>query len=205
MGRAMNLRANLRARPAVTFDEGSDATHLLRAWRAGQTAALEPLSKLIYRELRQRARMSLQREPVGHSLQGTELAHEAFLRLMGCDVSWQDRAHFLAVAARSMRRILIDHARRRRRLKRGAGRPAETLDEASPVPHLVGTSREDLLALDAALEALAQRDATKAHLVELAFFVGMTVREISEVVGRPKSSVQRELTFAKAWLHRRLS
>ncbi|MCG8458648.1 MAG: ECF-type sigma factor [Holophagales bacterium] len=180
-----------------------EITRLLRDWRSGDEAALDTLTPRVYDELRRRAHRALAGEGRA-SLAGTELVHEAFLRLVDADVSWQDRAHFLAVAAQAMRRILVDRARARNRLKRGEGRVARDLDEARTPSAEAIEDREDLLALDAALRDLATRDAHKAKVLELSFFGGLTVREIAEVTESSKSAVQREMSFAKAWLHRRL-
>lgn len=183
----------------------ADTTGLLRAWRGGDQTALEPLSRLIYQELRRRAKVYLRGERAMHSLQGTELAHEAFLRLLHADVSWQSRAHFLAVAAGSMRRILVDHARTKRREKRGGGRPISDLDDVQVSAPVKAAPKEDLIALDGALRRLAVRDPRKSQVVELSFFGGLTVREIAEALGTSKSAVQRDLGFSKAWLHRQLT
>ena len=180
-----------------------EITRLLRAWRSGDETALAALTPRVYDELRRRAHRALGGERRA-SLASTELVHEAFVRLVDAEVSWQDRAHFLAVAARAMRRILVDRARARNRLKRGEGVAAQDLDEARTPAAGSMEDREDLLALDSALEALASRDPDKARVLELSFFGGLTVREIAEVTGGSKSAVQREMSFAKAWLHRRL-
>ncbi|MEM1177978.1 MAG: ECF-type sigma factor [Acidobacteriota bacterium] len=182
-----------------------DATQFLRQWRGGDDGALDRLAPLVYASLRERAEGYLRRERQGHTLQATDLVHEVFLRLVDADVSWQDRAHFLAVAAGSMRRILVDHARARRRDKRGGEQSAVHLTGDRFVAGRRGPPEEDLLALDAALDELAGHDPAKARIVELSFFGGLTVREIAEAVGGSKSGVQRDLAFARAWLHRRLS
>ena len=181
-----------------------ETTQLLKAWRAGDEAALARLSPLIYADLKVRAARALRGERRNLSLQGTELVNEAFLRLVDADVSWQDRAHFLAVAARSMRRILVDRARGRQRQKRGSGRVEEDIAEVQVAAPGLVADREDLLALDTALDELAERFPEKARSIELSFFGGLSLREIAEVTGTSKSAVQRNLDFAKAWLHRRL-
>ncbi|MEO1083157.1 MAG: ECF-type sigma factor [Acidobacteriota bacterium] len=190
--------------PRAADDVKRDATQFLRQWRGGDAAALERLTPLVYASLRARAQGYLRRERKDHSLQATELVHEVFLRLVDVDVSWQDRAHFLAVAAGAMRRILVDHARARSRDKRGGDESAQHLT-GDRIAGRAGPPEEDLLALDAALDALAGHDPAKARLVELSFFGGLTVREIAEAVGASKSGVQRDLAFSRAWLHRRLS
>jgi len=189
----------------VSAGENDGATRLLRAWRGGDLHALDQLTPLIYRSLRERADRYMSRERAGHSLQATELAHEVFLRLIDADVSWQDRAHFLAVAAGAMRRILVDHARAKKRHKRGGEHRVVELSEDQGQPTDGELSEEDVIALDSALGELASRDPQKARIVELSFFGGLTVREIAETEDSSKSAVQRELGFAKAWLHRRLS
>ena len=181
-----------------------DVTRLLRAWRSGDDRALDALAPLVYAELRRRAARSMRSERREHSLQGTELVHEVFLRLVQADVSWQDRAHFVAVASRAMRNILVDHARTMHRAKRGGGMAAVPLDEAVGLPQAVETDPEDLLALDRALEELQTHDPQSAEAVVLSVFGGMTVREIAEVQQIPKSNVQRRIGFAKPWLERRV-
>ena len=181
-----------------------ETTRLLRAWRAGDEEALDHLSPRIYDHLKIRAEQVLRGERRNLSLHGTELVHEAFLRLVDADVSWQDRAHFLAVAARSMRRILVDRARRRMRQKRGGGQMEQDIAEVPVAAPRAEADPVELLALDRALDEFAERFPTKARGVELSFFGGLSLREIAEVTGLSKSAVQRDLDFAKAWLHRRL-
>jgi RNA polymerase sigma factor (TIGR02999 family) len=176
------------------------ATELLRAWRNGDEKALESLLPLLYDELRRLAGHVMSGERPGHTLQPTALVHEAYLRLVGMDVDWQDRAHFLAVAARTMRRLLIDHERGRRRKKRSGGIRV-TLAEEHSTDDPAGL---DLLDLDRALDRLAERDAESARIVELQYFGGLTAQEIGEVVGVSRATVERRVRFAKAWLHRAL-
>ena len=178
-------------------------TDLLRRWRHGDREALDRLMPQIYAQLRQRAERLLARER-SLTLQPTALVHEAYLRLVGRtpEVDWADRAHFLAVAARVMRRILIDAARARGRNKRGGGAVRVTLGEGvegAPAPDL------DVLELDRALTDLAGRSDRKARLVELHFFAGLSYAELGEAVGISTATVHRELRFAKAWLRRELS
>lgn len=173
------------------------ATALLRAWRGGDRDALDRLLPLVYDELSGLARHALRGERPDHTLQTRALVHEAYLRLVDADISFQDRAHFMAVAARTMRRILVDHARARLRDKRGGGAERVALDEAElPAPdrHL------DILDLHAALERLAAFDARKAAIVELHFFGGLSYAETAEAVGVSAATVDRELRLAKAWL-----
>ena len=177
-------------------------TELLRAWSDGDDAALERLLPLVEAELRRLARGYMFRERRGHTLQTTALVNEAFLRLTDARrVRWQDRAHFLGISARLMRRVLVDHARARGYRKRGGGAQRVTLDEAlvaSPDPGL------DVLALDRALEALAEVDARKSKVVELRFFGGLSVEETAEVLHVSPDTVKRDWRLAKLWLLREL-
>ena len=177
-------------------------TQLLQAWQQGDQPAGEQLVPLVYAELRRIARMKLGGERSGHTLQATALVHEAWLRLMQQHgAGWQNRAQFYAIAAQAMRRILVDHARRREAAKRGAGEPMADVDEladvlASPVPD------EQLVALDAALETLAAMDERQAKVVELRFFGGLTVEETGEVLSLSPTTVKREWATARLWLFR---
>lgn len=157
---------------------------------------------LVYDELRRRAAAYLRRERVGHTLQPTALVHEAYLRLVEQDrVVWQGRAHFLAIAASMMRRVLMDHGRRQKAGKRGGGGTRVTLDEAFS---LVSPRGLDLLALDTALSELAAIDEQQARIVELRAFGGLEVEETAEVLGISTATVKRHWAFALAWLQRRL-
>lgn len=174
---------------------------LLVQWRHGDESALERLMPLIYDELHALARRQLHGERAGHTLQTTALLHEAYLRLIGSDVQWEGRVHFLAVAARTMRRILVDHARSRSRQRRGGGINLVSLDQAnaiSPEPAL------DLLTLDEALDRLSAFDNRKARAAELHYFGGMSYDETAEALGVSAATVHRELRVAKAWLYREL-
>jgi RNA polymerase sigma factor (TIGR02999 family) len=177
-------------------------TELLRAWSDGDDGALERLVPLVEAELRRLARGYMGRERRGHTLQITALVNEAFLRLTDArHVRWQDRAHFLGISARLMRRVLVDYARRRGFQKREGGAQRVTFDEglvASPDPAL------DIVALDGALEALAQVDARKGRVVELRFFGGLTVEEAAEVLNVSPDTVKRDWRLAKLWLLREL-
>jgi RNA polymerase sigma factor (TIGR02999 family) len=183
----------------------ASVTGLLHAWRGGDASALERLMPLVYEELRRIARRHLRGENPGQTMGATDIVHEAFLRLVDTEVSWQNRAHFLAVCARMMRRILVDRARARARTKRGSGQRPLSLDvlegrQASGLePSL------DLLALDQALQQLTRLDPRRAGVVELFFFGGLTYDEIAEVVGESRSTVHRDLRLAKAWLQDFLS
>lgn len=182
------------------MEENPPVTALLRAWRAGEEQAFEPLMAHVYGELRRLARRRMQAERDDHTLQPTDLVHEALLRLVGAEVDWQDRAHFLAVAATTMRRVLVDHARARSAARRGGGGPAEALTEQIPSPQRPA----DLVALDDAMRALAALDPRKGRLVELYFFGGLTFEELGCVLGVSRATAHRELALARAWLHREL-
>src|SRR5688572_18494367 len=177
-------------------------TELLRAWGDGDDAAVEQLAPLVEAELRRLARGYMRRERRGHTLQTTALVNEAFLRLTDARrVRWQDRAHFLGISARLMRRVLVDHARSLGYRKRGGGAQRVTLDEglvASPDPGL------DVLALDRALDALAELDARKSKVIELRFFGGLSVEETAEVLHVSPDTVKRDWRLAKLWLLREL-
>lgn len=180
-----------------------DVTHLLIQWSRGDSAALEALVPLVYDELRRLAQLYISRENPGHTLSSTALVHEAYLRLVKQnEVTWQSRAHFFAVAARMMRRILVDHARKHAYAKRGGGAVTISLDETiAPAPE-----RElDLVALDDALEALAKLDERQSRMVELRFFGGLSIEETSEVLGVSAPTVKREWASARAWLFREIS
>ena len=178
----------------------SQATQLLVAWRDGNLSALDELVPLVEAELRQLARRYLRRERPGHVLQTTALVNEAYVRLLNWqDVSWQNRAHFVAMAARMMRHILVDLSRRRAKTPDGRAIRVVDVDEAEPV---APDRSRDLVAIDDALRALAERDPRKAQIVELRFFGGLTLDEIAEVIGVAPITVSREWAKARAWLHR---
>ena len=180
-----------------------EVTHLLMAWNDGDEAALNQLMPLVYKELRRLARNRLGRERVGHTLQTTDLVHEAYFRLVDqTRVRWQNRAHFFGIAAQQMRRILVDRARQRRRLKRGAGAQVLTLNEAVVVSPQADV---DVIAIDEALTDLAALDQRKARVVELRFFGGLSVEETADFLDVSQITVMREWKMAKAWLHRALS
>jgi RNA polymerase sigma-70 factor, ECF subfamily len=181
----------------------SDVTQLLVAWSKGDKAAFENLAPLVEAELRQLARAFLGRESAGHTLQPTALINEAYLRLVEWkSVEWQDRAHFFAVAAKMMRRILVSHAISRGRQKRGGRTVVVSLDEAQAVS---GSGRSaDIVALDGALLKLARIDERKSRLVELRFFGGLSEAEAAQVLNSSLRTVQREWSLARAWLFREL-
>jgi RNA polymerase sigma factor (TIGR02999 family) len=179
-----------------------EVTRLLRAWRAGDDGARESLIRVLYDELHTIADARMRKEAPGHTLQSTALIHEAYLRLADASVSWSDRTHFLAVAARTMRRVLTDHARARRREKRSGALDRITLS-GLPQPDS-GEDPIDLLALDAALEELADVDPRKASAVELHYYGGLTHDEVAEALGVSPATVDRDLRMARAWLRDRL-
>jgi RNA polymerase sigma factor (TIGR02999 family) len=178
----------------------SATTQLLQEIRSGDKSAAERLLPIVYQQLREIAAKQMCGEDKGNTLQPTALVHEAYLKLADQSrVDWQGRTHFVAVAAQAMRRILVDHARQRRALKRGGAMRRITLE-----PRLAAEWRadEDLLALEAALEELARLDPRQAKIVELRFFGGLQVAEVAEALGMSKRSVEREWTMARAWLRR---
>jgi RNA polymerase sigma factor (TIGR02999 family) len=178
-------------------------TELLQRSRGGDGPAVSELVPLVYGELRRIAARSLRRERPGHTLQATALVHEAYLRLLKDEhLSFQNRAHFLGIAARAMRQILVEHARARDADKREGGRRRITLDEAVAAS---ATREVDLLALDEALERLAALDDRHARIVELRFFGGLTNEEAAEALGVSVATVKRAWTAARAWLFRELS
>ncbi len=180
--------------------EDRTVTALLRSWRAGDREAFDQLVSLVYGELHRMAAQCMRGERADHTLQATALVNEAYLRLVAADVPWQDRAHFFAMAATTMRRVLVDHARGKGRAKR-AGEEI-SLEESL----VVAPGREDdLLAVDDALERLALQDPRAAKVVELHYFGGLSYDETAEVVGISAATVDRELRFAKAWLARDLA
>jgi RNA polymerase sigma-70 factor (ECF subfamily) len=181
----------------------SDTTQLLRAWADGDSQALQELTPRVYRELRRMAGRLLQNERPGRTLQSTDLVHEVYLRLVNArQVEWQHRAHFFAISATLMRRILLDRARRRAAAKRGGkGEPLD-LDKTAD---LAQTQARQVVALDDALNALAEVDPRKARIVELRFFGGLSVKETAEVVKVSSDTVMRDWKLARAWLLTELS
>jgi RNA polymerase sigma factor (TIGR02999 family) len=188
---------------ADSSSPGTDTTQLLRAWASGDSEALEELTPRVYRELRRMAARLLQNERPGFSLQSTDLVHEAYLRLVNArELEWQHRAHFFAVSATLMRRILLDRARRRAAAKRGG--KAEPLDLTRTLD-IAQTKARQLVALDDALNALAEVDPRKSRIVELRFFGGLSVKETAEVVKVSSDTVMRDWKMARAWLLTELS
>jgi len=181
----------------------ANPTTLLLAWGRGDETALDQLIPLVHDELRQLARRHMAGERPGHTLQATALVNEAYLRLIEVNqVRWQNRAHFFAMASRVMRRILVDAARARGYQKRGGGAPTVSLDEALLVS---GEPRQDLIALDDALNALAAFDLRKSQVVEMRFFGGLSVEETAEALHVSADTVMRDWRLAKVWLVRELS
>jgi RNA polymerase sigma-70 factor, ECF subfamily len=189
--------------PNLRMDTSPHITQLLLAWSDGDSAALDELTPLVYRELKKIAEGYLRRERSEHTLQPTALAHEAYLKLIDQQrVRWQNRAHFYGIAAQAMRRILVDHARARRTEKRGGEGVIVSLDEAVDVSD---QQAEQLLALDEALRALAAFAPEKSRVVELRYFGGLTLEETAEVLGVSRATVIREWRLAKAWLYGELN
>jgi RNA polymerase sigma factor (TIGR02999 family) len=177
-------------------------THLLNEWSDGDRRALDKLTPLVYEELRHQAARYLRRERPGHTLQTTALIHEAYLRLIDAkDVHWQSRTHFFAIAANIMRRILVEHARRRAADKRGGSQLRVQLDEKLAV---ADAGDVDLLAIDEALDTLAAIDPQQARVVELRFFSGLNVEETATVLGVSPKTVKRDWSVARAWLRREI-
>jgi RNA polymerase sigma factor (TIGR02999 family) len=180
-----------------------DVTQLLVNWSNGDRRALEQLTPLVYSELRRLASRYLRRERADHTLQSTALVHEAYLKLVDQrNMRWQNRAHFFAIAAQLIRRILVDHARGRQAQKRGAEVYRLSLDEAIGIPDQKDLS---VVALDDALNALANIDPQQSRIVELRFFTGLSVEETAEVVGVSPATIKREWVTARAFLYREIS
>ena len=180
-----------------------DVTQILNAIERGDTKAADELLPLVYEELRLLAARKLSAEKPGQTLQGTALVHEAYLRLVGDGAPhWAGRAHFFGAAAEAMRRILIERARRKQRLKRGAGQNRIELDDLDLAVEGPG---DDLLALDEAISQLAAVDKTKANLVKLRYFAGLTLEQAAEILGLSPTTAKRYWTYARAWLYRALT
>jgi RNA polymerase sigma factor (TIGR02999 family) len=192
-----------RARPGAEPPAAAQTlTRILQDISAGRAKASDELLPLVYDELRLLARQRLREERVNHTLNATALVHEAYLRLAGGDkVAWENRAHFFGAAARAMRRVLIDHARKRNRLKRASEHRQVPL---SVVDLMVDADRDEILAIDAAVEKLAARDARMAEIVHLRFYAGLSVEEVAAALGLSDRTVRREWSVARAWLSREL-
>jgi RNA polymerase sigma factor (TIGR02999 family) len=184
-------------------EKPSDVTQLLMDWGNGDRAALDRLLPLVYKELRRRAASCMRGENVGHTLQPTSLVHDAYLRLIQQDnASWQNRAHFIAVASQVIRHILVDHARGRDRIKRGGDAVKVTFAEDIVVSNPEGI---DLVGLDDALSRLSAFDERQGRIVELRFFGGLSIEETAEALKISPATVKREWTMARAWLFRELT
>jgi RNA polymerase sigma factor (TIGR02999 family) len=178
-----------------------DITRLLAGWREGDRSALNRLVPLVRAELDRLARRHLGQERLPHQMQPSSLVQEAFLRLLPGDVAWQDRAHFFAVASHVMRHVLVDHARERLRQKRGAGAAHVSIDAAVV---LSPRQLEQVVAVDVALQRLANTDERKSRVFEMRFFGGLSVEEVAEALGVSPNTVIRDWNFARAWLRREL-
>lgn len=182
--------------------DASEVTRILKDWHSGDERAMNKLMPLVYGELQRLARCQMRGERRDHTLQPTALVHEAFARLVDADVDWQDRTHFYSVAARAMRRILVDHARSRARDKRRADGQRVTLEDAM----ISGDAPPDeLIDLDRAIGRLERLDPRKAQLVELHFFAGLTFDELATALAVSRSTVKRDMRLARAWLHRAMA
>ena len=197
----------------LTFDEANtetlwqkqEVTRLLSAWRDGDALALKTLTPLVYQELRHLAQRYMRRERDGHTLQATAVVHEAFVRMVDMKVAWQDRSHFLAIAATLMRRILVDHAKGKGRVKRG--RDVEICSLEGSNLQLVSPdagNQFDVVDIDAALTQLAQVDTRLAQVIELYYFGGLTAPEIADALSISEPTVHRDLRLAKAWILKEL-
>ena len=187
----------------MTLPSTHEVTQLLKAWTTGDEQALEKLTPLVYKELHRVARRCMAGQRPDHSLQTTELVNEAYLRLVNCgEMNWQHRAHFFAMSARLMRRILVDFARSRGYQKRGGGVPPVSLDEA---PSVGREPDQNLAALDDALQELSAVDERKSKVVELRYFGGLSIKETAEVLGVSVETVVRDWKLAKIWLLRELN
>lgn len=181
----------------------SDITLLLDSVAHGDARAAEDLLPIVYSELRRLAAHKMAGESAGHTLQATALVHEAWMRLVGSDQKqWQNRSHFFAAAAEAMRRILVEHARRKQSLKRGGGIGHDELDESDIV---LTAPPDELLAVNDALDQLAKEDAAAAELVKLRYFIGMTMEEAATAMGMAKRTAENLWTYARVWLHREIN
>ena len=184
----------------MATSSANEVTQLLLEWSNGDKAALDKLVPVVYQELRRLAGYHMRGERAGHTLQTSALVNEAYLRLINYkEMRWQNRAHFFAVAAQAMRRILVDHARSQQAAKRGARGQRVSLDEVATMSQ---ERAEELLALDDALSSLEQLDERKSRIVELRYIGGLSVEEVAEVLGLSSRTIEREWMAAKAWLYR---
>jgi RNA polymerase sigma factor (TIGR02999 family) len=176
-------------------------TQLLTEWRSGHPQALDRLTPIVYDELRRLARNHMRGERGSHTLQATAVVHEAFMRLIQANVALQDRAHFFALASRLMRRVLVDHAKSRSRIKRNAGVREFAAEELNALP----VADFDVIALDDALESLLQMEPRLAQVIELHYFGGLTYEQIATAVGASTATVHRDIRLARAWLHNEIA
>jgi len=177
----------------------SDVTRILNAIEQGDTGAADKLLPLVYEELRLLAAQKLSQEPPGQTLQATALVHEAYIRLVGKEAhNWQGRGHFFAAAAEAIRRILVENARRKQRLRHGGGHRRVAFNDAEPA---TGESSDDLIALDEALAKLSEKDKVKADLVKLRFFAGLTGEQAAKVLDISHNTADRYWSYARSWLH----
>ncbi|MDH4110243.1 MAG: ECF-type sigma factor [Gammaproteobacteria bacterium] len=183
--------------------DGHEITQLLKGWQAGDEAALDRLTPLVYEQLRKLASRMFGRESPGHTLQPTALVNEAMQQMIGTEVDWQDRNHFFALSARMMRRILVNHANAKNTAKRGGHVLRVTMEESHAVSE--GDTDADVLALDMALTELAEFDERKARMIELHYFGGLTYQELAGVMRVAESTVHQDLRTAKAWLRQNMS
>jgi RNA polymerase sigma-70 factor, ECF subfamily len=187
-------------------EPAAEVTQLLRAWQSGEREALDRLIPLVYEELRVIASRVASQEWRNGSMQTTALVNEAFMKLVDQrSADWQNRAHFFAIAAQVMRRILLDDARRRLREKRGGGTVTISIDQLSPSPSAAAVDMVDIIAIDRALRDLERLDPDQARIIELRFFGGLTVEETGAVLGVSPATVKREWSVAKGWLYRALT
>lgn len=187
--------------PLPEVPQIADITCLLGAWQNGDSAALNRLTDLLYAQLHAMADRHMRRESVGHTLQATALVHEAYARVVGAELNFQDRSHFLAVMSTQMRRILIDHAKAKHRDKRGGHAVPISLDD---VPTVAADSNPLLLDLDEVIRALGRRDPRKEKVLEMLYFGGMSQPEIAAALGISLATVERDLRMARAWIKMQL-
>lgn len=194
------------AQPVGEDKQRATVTRLLREWQAGEDGAFDALLPMVYAELRRLARSALRKERAGHTLQTTALVHEAYLRLAGSDSGPDTRRRFMGVAANVMRRVLVDHARRRKSKKRGGDEPALRVDTLEPLLAAPSGERDivDIIELDEALERLLKEDERSGRAVELHYFGGLSYPEVAAALGVSEATVDRDLRFARAWLYRQL-
>jgi RNA polymerase sigma factor (TIGR02999 family) len=179
----------------------TDVTQLIEQIENGEAQAADQLLPIVYDQLRRLARKQIAHEAVGQSLQSADLVHEAYLRLVGCDLQWQGRGHFLAAAAEAMRRILVERARRKRRLKHGGKHARVELTDAATQ---IGVAPEEVIMVSDLLESLARQYPREAQIVKLHYFAGLSIGEAAEAIGVSSRTAYRYWTFARAWLHEAL-